>query len=226
MFSGKNVIVLDLEVAVSPDACIHCHRVKDEHWPNCEEGFEKIGWNRKRYLGISIGCYYDYDAGRLRWVDGRNLLNTVQEFVDRKPLMVSFNGIGFDFPLMRAILRQDENNTAICDEFKELAASSYDILAEIWRADSGNKFARGLNSLNAICECNGLGNKLMNGAQAPIEWQQENYAAVLDYVSDDVYKTKALFELICDRQGHLDRNGPSVQVRYPSPLMPQTLIGD
>jgi hypothetical protein len=223
---GQNIIVLDLEVEKSPDACIHCGELLELHFGNdrCEPNFEKrrfeaIGWRRLRHLGLSIGCYYDYKTGRLHWIDRRNLHIVVSTLVDSQPLMVSFNGIRFDFALMRAILREDPRNDPMCDDFKALAAMSYDILAQIWQVDPKGRFERGLNSLDAICARNGLGRKLMNGAQAPVMWQHREYAAVLDYVSDDVYKTKALFEMIIANNGKLLRGGDAeaIQLMLPQP---------
>ena len=153
---------------------------------------------------------------------------TMAHLVERQPLMVSFNGIGFDFSLMRGLLRQEvddpashptmlgpdfvdwqERTIALCDQFKLLAAQSYDILAEIWRVDSENKYVKGLNSLDAICQANGLGKKTGDGAQAPRDWAAGKIAKVLNDCSNDVLLTKRLFELVLTNDGTIQRsNGP------------------
>ena len=224
---SDSIIVLDLETARSADDCRHCEKPKDDHKPKravesqlfCFDGpeysFEPIGWNNKPALGLSIGGYYDYADGIVHWFDEHSLEPTMAYLVERQPLMVSFNGIGFDFPLMRGILRQRADERAnetvnmrlspLCDAFKALAASSYDILAETWRADPVRKFERGLNSLDAIAQANGLGPKLSHGAQAPRDWQAGKHADVINYCQDDILKTKALFELIHDEGGYLKR---------------------
>lgn len=187
-YAGSNIIVLDLEVLNSPK----------EH-----------GWNNKKALGLSIGCYYDYDFDCVVWFDRPSLRHTVTQLVERQPLMVSFNGISFDFALMRALLRHEEGLHTLCDQFKELASHSYDILAEIWRSDSQGKFERGLNSLDAILAANDLGAKSGSGDKAPLWWHDGLYAQVMNYCQDDVLLTKKLFEYIAENTGILHRrNGP------------------
>jgi hypothetical protein len=151
----RNIIVLDLETLHSADSL-------------------PTGWNDKKALDLSIGAYWDYQDGRIHWFDRASLEATMRYLVERQPLMVSFNGIGFDFSLMRALLRQEaetfegeayQDMNWLCERFKTLAATSYDILAEIWAVDSEGKFVRGLNSLDAILAANNLGKKTGDGAK-------------------------------------------------------------
>jgi hypothetical protein len=104
----------------------------------------------------------------------------------------------------------------LCDAFKALAAISYDILAEIWRVDPKRKFERGLNSLDAIAQANGLGAKLSNGAQAPRDWAAGRHADVVNYCADDIYKTMALFETICTTGQILRGDGKAIQLPIPA----------
>jgi hypothetical protein len=204
-----NIIILDLETVRSADDCRHCLDPKSKHLQIdnrflCFFGeYDPIGWDNKAALGLSIGCYWDYDDQRIHWFDPGTLERTVEHLVARQTLLVSFNGLGFDFPLMDAVLRTSvalKSMEDLCDEFKTLYLESYDILAEIWKIDPINKFARGVNSLDAIAQRNGLGPKLSNGAQAPRDWAAGRYADVLNYCQDDVLKTKALFEMVMDGQ--------------------------
>jgi hypothetical protein len=205
-----NIVVLDLETAHSADDCRRCGAAAEWHAPGVyghsgdAHAYEPIGWDRKVDLGLSIGCYYDYADDRLHWFDRATLEATVRCFVTRQPLLVSFNGIGFDFPLMRGLLRRDAKESdvcapavlEICDRFKILCAYSYDILAAIWKADPARKFEPGLNSLGNISVANGYGAKEMDGALAPCLWAQGRYAEVLNYCAGDVDKTRRLFEQI------------------------------
>lgn len=224
-----NIIVLDLETLRSADDCRNCGRPEfvglvREHY-GCQ-GYRAIGWGNKPALGLSIGGYYSYRDDRIHWFDEHNLEETMIDLVDAQPTMVSFNGIQFDFPLMRGILRRrveakldgparSQDLTMLCDAFKELAATSYDILAEIWDADPARKFEKGLNSLDAISRANGLGSKLSHGAQAPRDWADGKYADVLNYCQDDILKTKALFEKLRDSEGLLKRGeGETIRLRW------------
>ena len=146
--TAHNICVLDLETLNSADDCRHCGKPEAHHYqsrgetplcdPDLSDGpYTPIGWDRKLDLGLSIGCYWDYQDMALHWFDAQTLEDVVRLFVDRKPLLVSFNAIGFDFPLMRAILRHRYATlNPLCDLFKHFCCTpSYDILAEIWKAD-------------------------------------------------------------------------------------------
>jgi hypothetical protein len=223
----SNIIVLDLEAARSAVDCKHCNRPKIEHGLENDHlcvHYDPIGWSNKPALGLSIGGYYSYADDRVHWFDEHNLLLTIARLVDEQPLMVSFNGIAFDFPLMRGILRRradncsdepDYNLHALCDRFKTLAAKSYDILAEVWKAAPADKMKRGLNSLDAISRANGVGGKLSHGYQAPRDWASGRRADVINYCQDDILKTRALFDIIREQEGILSReDGSKVLVRF------------
>lgn len=239
----NNIIVLDLETAKSADDCKRCGMAEDQHglhglcetreWRVLGARFAKIGWDDKATLGLSIGCYYDYTDTRCHFFDVHTLAETVRHFVETQPLLVSFNGIAFDFPLMRGILRKRAEEGAmtdglgfteettgerlglLCDAFKTLCATSYDILAAIWKIDLARRLEHGLNSLDAISKANGYGGKLSHGAEAPRRWARGEYAHVINYCQDDVLKTKALFEQIV-RTGQILR-GDGLPVRLPLP---------
>lgn len=220
---NQNIVVLDLGTARSADDCL-CGATKDEHHgrhlgcslKNIAEGtvYQPIGWDNKPALGLSIGAYYSYMDDRFHWFDEHNLGETIMDLVDQEPTMVSFNGIEHGFPLMRDILRRGADDGLVanpnalfrlCDAFKELASTSYDILAEIWKADPKGKFEKGLNSLDAISIANGLGPKLNHGTQAPRDWAVGKHANVVNYCQDDILKTKTLFERIQSSEGWLMR---------------------
>lgn len=231
-----NVICLDLETARSADDCFYCGKEEATHIPIaggllCHPNphpdgstFTPIGWGNKPALGLSIGCYYDYADQRVHWFDEHTVADTMVVLVQRQPLMVSYNGRNFDFPLMRGLVRRQAETMpledaqaliALCDDFKVLCARSYDILAEIWAVDPAGKFVRGLNSLDALAQANGLGGKTGHGAQAPRNWAAGRWAQVLNYCSFDVYLTKALFEMILAGKPLTRSNGILLALRLP-----------
>ena len=178
---GANVIVIDAETRRSASDCLHCGQPQDAHaGPEASCAFEPIGWDRKAILGLSIGVVWDYRTGRLSCFDVHTLAATVRDWVVRQPLLVSYNGIQFDGPLLLAVLHNealvapetaDRHELALLGRrVHDLWIDSYDILDQIWQADAARKFERGLNSLDAVSVANGLGAKLMDGATAPRLW--------------------------------------------------------
>ena len=237
--NGRPICVLDLETAHSANDCRHCGKEELFHleWgKRCEangERYTPIGWDNRAALGLSIGCYYDYRDSRVHWFDVHTLEETVRHFVKTQPLLVSFNGISFDFPLMRGLLRRHANDLRaqevgfgimdaahgelqmVCNDFKTLCDTSYDLLAEIWMVDPVHRFEHGLNSLDALSHANGLGSKAMDGATAPRLWAQGRYAEVIAHNVGDVLKTRALFEMVCAGRPPLRGDGLPIVLRNP-----------
>jgi hypothetical protein len=228
MLGGKNIVVLDLEILRSADDCLHCG-ASDQERCAC---YAPIGWDNKALLGLSIGCYWSYLDGALHWFDQENLESTMRFLVETQPLLVSFNGIAFDFPLMRGLLRREadcwavcgdvgrgEALTRLCDTFKDQCATSYDILAELWRV-AGRFGSKGLNTLDALCAANGIPRKEMTGVMAPRLWKAGRCAEVIEYNYGDVLRTKRLFEMSV--AGHpIRRSDGNVFVLSPPLNVPQ-----
>lgn len=245
----SDVIVLDLECAHSPDDCRYCGKAQAAHMPGvmvCQpedaftldhrQSYTPLGWNNKPALGLSIGCYWSYARQRLVWFDTPSLEDTVRALVASEPYIVSFNGIGFDFVVMRGLLRRQAEvlfNTgdpqqqaqaaelhALCDLFKLQVARSYDLLATIWESDPAGKRVRGVNGLDVLCQANGFGGKQGDSAAIPRTWQEGHVAHVVNHCGDDVLLTRDLFELVI-AQGYLERIG-APRVTLPRP--PQEVL--
>ena len=152
--------------------------------------------------------------------------------VDTRPALVSFNGIDFDFVVMRGVLRRQaevlgttgdpEQHAraaalhALCDAFKEQCARSYDLLATIWASDPASQRLRGVHGLEALCLANGLTGKPLASADMPGRWQAGAVATVANHCATDVYLTMALFELAM-AQGYLERRGAPRVTLLPPP---------
>lgn len=244
MLEDQNVIVLDLETLRSTDACRHCGQSQSAHYDEgaCQpwQGkkpsdtiaqFSPLGWKQPPALGLSIGCYFSYATGRLHWFDRWTLEETVITLCTQRPLIVSFNGIGFDGALLRGLLLEDAAQAwagsrperaagleELHADFLDLWAQSYDLLAEIWKVDPDRKYEPSLNSLGALSQANGYGAKELDGALAPKLWAQGRYAEVIAYNVSDVLKTKALFEQVL-HTGSLVR-GDGRALALPRPVLP------
>lgn len=223
-----NTIVLDLETRYSAQDCRWCGEHEEQHFPRtATQGplclthrgqqrptiFEPIGWDDHAALGLSIGCYYAYINQQYHWFDTHTLRSTLVWLVEAQPMIVSFNGRGFDGPLMLACL--EDCRPRLIQDWAALWARSYDILHEIWEAAPEDKYARGLNSLGAISEAMGFGTKALDGATAPRLWQQGHYAEVINYCQADVDKTRRIFEHLCAHDEIVRGDGSTLRLPVP-----------
>jgi len=219
--AGKRIAVLDLETLRSASDCRVCFTGQVQHPPpgtGICPGYQAIGWDDHALLGLSIGCYYDYRDSTTYWFDTTTVHNTIFSLTMTNYLLVSFNGLTFDFPVMRTVAAAQNVNgsTGLYEDFTALCTRSYDILDKIWQVDSNNKFGRGLNGLDAIAQANGLPAKAMDGTQAPTLWRQGRYAEALNYCAADVMKTRWLFEHIVEGKPFLRGDGQPITLPAPA----------
>jgi hypothetical protein len=222
MLEGTNVCVVGLETRQRPDDCRHCGRPGHAHGDHrsaqsCPQDaahpwtcYERIGWDDHAALGLSHGCYCDYQTGQTYWFEPSTLEGTIHYWVLRQPLLVSFNGLGLHFPLLQTVLTHaewmdseaDRETWHLAERFATLCATSYDILATIWEVDPASRFIRGRNTLAALARANGLGPDAMDG---PMDCQQE------------MLRTQGLFERIL--AGEPLRRGDSSALHLPHPTL-------
>ena len=237
----RDTIIIDLETQASADDCRHCglENVEPLHSAGQCRGvayaghhFEPLGWDNKAALGLSIGCYWDSADQRCHFFDVYTLEKTVRGFVARQPLLVSFNGILHDFPLIRGLLRREANRLVadegaeilaedlreMCDTFTTLCAESYDIWQAIWQVAPTKTFEPSLHSLDAISQANGLGAQPAQGARARRDWRDGQYAPLIEYCQDAVGKTKTLFDMICAGTPVCRGDGLPIQLPIPTLL--------
>lgn len=168
---GKNIVVYDLEIKKTIDQCSE-------------------GWNSHDEMGISVGCAYDYRAGRFRVYMDDNIAGLVDRLNEPGTLVVAFNHLGFDNKLLRAtpgmpMLKPDEE------------LQNYDMLVmSRIGAGEGPSFRKPGFKLDDHLRTLGLPMKTGDGTQAPIMWQAGKIGAVVDYCLNDVTQERALFEHI------------------------------
>lgn len=199
------LVILDLETAHSPDTL-------------------PTGWTNKAALGLSVGGLYASPHGPITWFDRHTLLATTRTLVETAPLLVSFNGIAFDFPLMRALIRSEaetladgeerRRRQALCDQFKAQVADSCDLLRLVW--DAGGRGTPGTSTLAALCAANGLGAKTGDSALVPGLWQAGRVAEVVNHCQHDLLLTAALLTHLGQTGGWLWRGGERLRVRLPA----------
>jgi hypothetical protein len=248
----RDVIILDLETSRSPDDCRLCGKDRTQHMPGVlvcptpdrlavdpANVYQPLGWDNKPALGLSLGAYYSYTQQALTLFDVHSLEATLQHFVSTAPFLVSFNGLGFDFVLMRGLLRQEASAlflagtpeesararalVTLCDHFKGLCLTSYDLLQAIWDSDPGSRRVRGLNGLDALCDANSIPGKRQDSATIPQHWKEGQIALVANHCMGDVYATKALFEVALSTGSLARHNGTRVVLPRP-PGLPEWFV--
>lgn len=220
-FDKTNAIVVDVESAENPEKCIYCdYDNAIDHQKERYHDYTPIGWENRLGYGISIGCYWDFWRNDHGMFDSYTLPGFIKLVVERKAMLISFNGLGFDFPLMYAIMmnkvKKDhelyERVSFLAKRFEEIYKSSYDILHEVKM--KSRRSHKGLNTLNSLCEHNGIAVKSGSGKEAPELWKQRRVAQLVEYCLHDVMITKKLCETISSNEGLIKREDDSIQINY------------
>jgi hypothetical protein len=184
------MIVYDIEIA---------NAIPDKKSPIVEGIRYCEGWRDFAGMGIATIAAYDVDEQRSRVFFADNL-GDFADLVERYEVIASFNGDGFDSPLLAA------NGVVIPPE------KSYDLLVEVWKAAGlGPNFHWKTHmgyGLDALCQANLGTGKTSNGALAPINFQRGHFGAVVDYNLADTWLTWRLIQrvigtgkLICPKSG-------------------------
>lgn len=171
-------------------------------------------WTTYHQIGVSVIVTFNTATGQCFkfTYDQMHLLNDYLETV-QVDYFVGMNNINFDDNVLRhTLLNQsayvhDENvltpppGYGPCVNIRP-EISRYDIQIEMKIADkyAPNAFVKGFGLDNAAM-VHGFGNKIMDGALAPIYWQQNEPGMreqVERYCFDDVNKTAQLWHLIVE----------------------------
>ena len=188
-----NAIVFDLEVRQGP-----------EELPR--------GWDDKADMGVSCAGLYDLQSRRFRFFWGGDPEDMLElgGRIDRADYVVGFNHIGFDYAVLRGA------GVAIAHR----PAREVDLLTLTW--DAIDRHGAGLtkrgNSLDSLCQANGLPGKSGAGAQAPSLWREGRLGRLFTYQRDDVDLT---FRLLCRvaRAGEITLAcGASIPFALPEPF--------
>lgn len=171
------------------------------------------GWTDYEGMGIAVLALYDYKTGEYRhFSDSKEDIEKVNEIFNGARLISGFNIENFDNPLARA------NGITIDDD------KCYDVMKQLWYAtgspcDKNGKPTYWGLSLNKVLECNFENiQKSMNGADAPIFWQDRKYQEVIDYCLDDVKLERMPLEKILITGGLISPKSKKF-VRMSTPTM-------
>lgn len=174
--------------------------VKSAYWE-----YQGNDWKRFRPLGITCAAAASSDGGLWNWwahddlgkftdkmdqVQCWSLVQTLNNLIHQGYTLLSWNGLGFDFDVLREESADDMN---FC---RDLALSHIDMMFHFF-ASKGYPLG-----LDAAAKGMGLPGKPegMDGAKAPQLWLTDPYR-VLSYCSLDVKNTLAVAEAVDDSGG-------------------------
>lgn len=174
---GQNIIVFDAEIKNEIDG-------------------KNVTWSTHEKMGVSVAVAYDYLTGDFNTYMDDNLGELVER-IEQAEMVVGFNTLGFDIPLLSATRIFGPNGGELPK--KEVRKdNSYDILYWSRKATGWNETARfpsGLRLDNHLEAMFGI-KKTEDGANAPIFWQQGKLGRLISYCLADVAREKRLFEHI------------------------------
>jgi hypothetical protein len=216
--SGRNIIVIDLATAKSAEDCRYCG-ASTSPIPSarpCKDSASglqlrclPIGWDNSYTLGVSLGCYWDYLDQQFHWFDTATLASTMQLLVERKPLMVTFNGIAGTFRLMRAAVEREAQELGssipyvlrsrylrdLCEQFKWQCESSYDLLRQIRHGSEAVRLRSISTGLRTLVRLNDLKPVAIRCAEAPRLWQAGQHEELRQLLMDVLGQIGSLFTL-------------------------------
>jgi len=144
---------------------------------------KNITWADKDKMGISVIGVYDYydDNWEVYCYDN---LKVLEKMFSERDIIVSWNGINFDIPVMEHY-----------GNFANAGCKHVDLMAEVKKRYVGRP-PKGALKLDSVAE-NTLGiKKSGDGALAPVLWQNKQYGELFSYCLRDVKLTKELYEFI------------------------------
>jgi hypothetical protein len=171
------------------------------------------GWKDFAGMGVSVTGVYDYFADAYRVFCDDNVEEMFYLFANAD-MLVSFNGIGFDDPLLLATY----------PEYSTVLTKRYDLLVEIWRASGlapkwGGSVTHGGYGLDAMGEANFNERKTGHGADAPVNWQRGKIGSVIDYCLNDVRMTKMLLDAVRVNHPLVNPRGGTLKLRRPDEMV-------
>jgi hypothetical protein len=171
-------IVYDLEIQEPPESV---------------GGWENV---RRGEAGVSCVVLYDSSTKRFHTYDEFGLEDCIAH-MNQADVLVSFNGLEFDTPILQSITGLD------------IYPRQYDILHEVWKAlptrTKGYK-------LSDICGRLGLGEKNFTGETAVKLYQSGRFGRLFDYCISDVHLTRTLARFITEHGYVLTPEGDHLEL--------------
>lgn len=175
--AGRNIVVFDLEI-------------------KNEIGKNGVTWETFERMGISVGCSFSFQTMDYKAYMDDNL-GELADQLNRAELVVGFNILGFDLPLLRAELKNQKLEQQIRPGLPVYDMLEHSRLAAGWKPHQ--PYPKGLRLDNHLAGT--FGRDMMKteaGADAPVFWQQKKLGRLVSYCLADVRREAALFRRAWD----------------------------
>lgn len=153
-------------------------------------------FNDWSHMRIAVVCAMEIGGKRAPMVFQEDNLTDLRQLIRPSVLLVSFNGYGFDAPLL--LNRYD---IRIPQRFH------YDLLAE-WKVATGKRI-----SLDNLAKANDLPGKSGDGQRAPWDWQAGQYGKIVSYCFNDCFILSQIVQRVIADGSLRDLAGNRVQLR-------------
>lgn len=165
---------------------------------------KEIGWKPDRLfmMGVSWACSWDRKRGLQHYQEEG--LATLARRIEDADLVVSFNGIRFDIPLLCGYMKQEIRVTRHCD------------LLAIIHKSTGRRY-----SLAQMAEANLPHSKTGTGGHAPDLFRSGRLDLLATYCQRDVELTRDLFFLAASRGWLYSPDGKEILCPVPAGLPQQ-----
>lgn len=168
------------------------------------------GWDATDQLGVACAVLYEYRSDRFR-VYGPDDVEALKDRLTAAEKISGFNIWRFDYPVIWGLPSRQR--------VAHLQARTNDLLVRVWRAlgldeEQFSDLHKGWG-LDAICKGTFGRGKTGYGGDAPVWFQQGNWARLVDYCIDDVKLERDLTDFI-DRYGYVVNGNTGQVVRLDS----------
>lgn len=205
--AGQNIVVFDLET-------------------RNECGTPQVGWKDYLKMGISVGCLFDFRSMDSLVFMEDNLVDLGRR-LDTADMVVGFNILGFDVPLLEATL--GPKWAGILPHVKTYDLLYWSRVSTGW-SPTGGRFPRGLKLDDHLLGTFGQAHlKTADGAQAPSMWQEGRIGELVSYCLADVKREAMLFKHVWNglpvkTQEHGDKKLKPPQDVLNPPMEQQSLL--
>lgn len=168
----------------------------------------KADWTNWEWLGISVGCAYDFQTGEYSVYLDDNIEKLAQ-LLNAADMIAAFNHVHFDNNLLRGVLKSRANTTNWPQLKPDSELLNYDMLLESRAGAKVDMYTKGFK-LDAHLRAT-LGPTAMktgDGAMAPDLYKAGKTGELISYCLADVHRERLLFEhvwaagnLSCEHHG-------------------------